>query len=252
MERAFFLRGDPASGPPVLADEDCAHARRVLRLVSGDRLTGLDGRGGRWPLVVSEASKGRFAVELAGPPERDPAPGASGAALPWIEVAVALPRERRAEELFDRLVQLGAAALAPLAAERVQGERRELSPSRLRRLERIAREACKQCGRTWLPEIHPARTLEQWLAARAGSPVAVLDPRAGGRISTWVADLAPGSGTRERPIALLVGPEGGFTPEELARAREAGAVPIRLGPYVLRVETAAEAALAGVVQALAT
>jgi 16S rRNA (uracil1498-N3)-methyltransferase len=252
VERAFFLQGDPALGPPVLADEDCAHARRVLRLTRGDRLTGLDGRGGRWPLVVSDSSKEHFAVELAGPPERDPAPGATGAALPWIEVAVALPRERRAEELFDRLVQLGAQALTPLAAERAQGERRLLSAGRLRRLERIAREACKQCGRTWLPEIHAACTLAQWLAAHPRSPTAVLDPRAGGRISTWVAELAPGSGTREHPIGLLVGPEGGFTPEELDQARAAGAVPIRLGPYVLRVETAAEAALAGVVQALAT
>jgi 16S rRNA (uracil1498-N3)-methyltransferase len=256
VERAFFLRGDPASGSPKLVEEDCAHARRVLRLAEGDRLIGLDGRGGRWPLVVRDASAGRFEVELAGPPERDPPPGAPGAPLPWIEIAVALPREKRTEELFDRLVQLGAAALAPLAAERAQGERRELSSGRLRRLERIAREACKQCGRTWLPEIHPAHALEPWLALHARSAVAVLDPRAGGRISSWVSDLkaglAPGSGTRERPIALLVGPEGGFTPEELARAKEAGAVPIRLGPFVLRIETAAEAALAGVVQALAT
>jgi 16S rRNA (uracil1498-N3)-methyltransferase len=253
VERAFFLRAAPeGAAPPELAEEERVHARRVLRLAEGDPLVGLDGRGGRWPLVVRRVEAGRLELALAGEPEREPPPGDPAAALPWIEVAVPLPRERRAEEMLDRLVQLGAAALVPLAAERTQGERRGLAPSRLGRLERIAREACKQCGRAWLPEIHAPRTLGAHLDLRAGAPLAVLDPRAprSGGLRSFAERLPPGSGTRERPIGLLVGPEGGFTPEELAAAARAGGVPIRLGPFVLRVETAAEAALAGLVQAL--
>jgi len=251
VTRAFFLAGDPDAEPPALLEEEQVHARRVLRLGVGDALIGLDGRGGRWPLVVRDTTGGRFEVELRGSPERDPPPGAAGAPLPWIEVAVALPREKRAEAMLERLTQLGLASLAPLLAERSQGSQRALSDGRRRRLERVAREACKQCGRSWVPEIEAPRTLEAWLERRAGAAIAVLDPRAGGRLAAWAAEVGR-AGARERPLALLVGPEGGFSEAELEGAQRAGARPVRLGPHVLRIETAAEAALAGLVQALAT
>jgi 16S rRNA (uracil1498-N3)-methyltransferase len=268
VERAFFLAPDPSwaadrsgagagdlDGPPRglldprLSDEEQAHARRVLRLGPGDLLTGLDGLGGRHPLRVARVERGRLVLEPAGAPERDPAPGEPGAPLPWIEVATALPREKRAEALIDQLTQLGLAALTPLSAERTQGPRRELSDGRRRRLERAAREACKQCGRSWLPVLEEPRTTTDWLALRAGGPILLLDPAAGGRLADAAA-LEPDDGTRARPLSILVGPEGGFTPEEHAAALAAGARAVRLAPHVLRIETAAVAALAGLVQAL--
>lgn len=268
VERAFFLAPDSPSagcrpgaaaggahGPeprlrdPRLLDEEQAHARRVLRLGPGDLLTGLDGLGGRHPLRVARVERDRLVLEPAAAPERDPAPGEPGAPLPWIEVATALPREKRAEALVDQLTQLGLAALAPLSAERTQGPRRELSGGRRRRLERAAREACKQCGRSWLPVLEESRTTADWLALRTGGPILLLDPAARERLAD-AAVLAPGAGTRARPLSILVGPEGGFTPEEHAAALAAGARAVRLGPHVLRIETAAVAALAGLVQAL--
>ena len=252
-ERSFFLRRLPDQGGPELHAEDEAHARRVLRLRRGDEIIGLDGRGTRWPLrLTPEVGTGlgqRLGVELAGPARFEPAPGEPGAALPWIEVAVALPREKRAEAMLGRLVQLGLAALTPLAAERSQGPRASLSEARRGRLERAAREACKQCGRAWLPEIGGALRPGELARARSGCPLALLAPGAAGGLQAWAGELDPAQGTRERPIVLVVGPEGGLTPAEEAELEAAGARPVRVGPHVLRIETAAEAGLAGLVQA---
>jgi len=246
--RTFFLAH--TEDEPELFPEDAAHARRVLRLREGALLTGLDGRGGRLPLRVTSTSEGSFQVAPAGPATREPAPGEPGARLPWIELAVAIPKEKRAETMLDRLIQLGLAALTPLAAERSQAHQRELSAGRRRRFERIAREACKQCGRSWLPEIHPARTPKELLEARAGASLALLAPRAGRPLHAWARELGPEAGTREHPIVLVVGPEGGLTSDEERALHEAGAQPLCIAPHVLRIETAAEAALAGLVQAV--
>lgn len=235
---------------PELEPEDAAHARRVLRLGVGDPLVGLDGRGGRWPLRVTHASGGAFEIEATGEPDLEPGPGEPGGALPWIEVAVSLPREKRAEAMLDRLVQLGFAALTPLWCERSQGPLRELSETRSRRLQRTAREACKQCDRAWMPRVHPTCVPADLLAARPRGPVALLDPSAQETLLDWAGTLEPDVGTPETPLVLVVGPEGGFTTEERDDLLAQGARPVCLGPHTLRIETAAEAGLAGLILAL--
>lgn len=248
--RAFFLAVHPDRGVAELEPEDAAHARRVLRLGVGDTLVGLDGEGGRWPLRVSRSSGGSFEVEATGEPLQEPRPGELGAPLPWIELAVSLPREKRAEAMLDRLVQLGASALTPLWCERSQGPLRELSETRSRRLLRTAREACKQCGRSWLPILHPTCVPADLLGARPRGPVALLDPDAAESLLEWAREIEPGTGTEEAPLLLIVGPEGGFSEAERADLVAGGARPVGLGPHTLRIETAAEAGLAGLALAL--
>lgn len=240
---AFFLSDDAPPGEPRLRPEDEQHAARVLRLGMGASLVGLDGRGARHPMRVRALRKGSFELEPSGPVELVPAPGEEGADLPWFEVAVAWPRRNRVEDMVGRLVQLGAAAIRPLAA-RQRGP--EEVPEAAPRLERITREACKQSGRAWLPVLEPPLTPEQ-LALRATSAMAVLDPGAGLSLDTWLRSLLPapiGLGTRARPIVLVIGPEGGLAEDERGAFLERGASLAWLGPHVLRVETAAEAAMA--------
>src|SRR5262245_35621614 len=149
---AFFLADDASPGEPRLCPEDERHAARVLRLGIGDALVALDGRGARHPLRVRALRKGSLELEAAGSPEQDPAPGEAGSDLPWFEVAVAWPRRNRVEGMVGRLVQLGAAAIRPLAArQRGPEEVAGAEP----RLERVAREACKQSRRSWLPVLEP-------------------------------------------------------------------------------------------------
>jgi 16S rRNA (uracil1498-N3)-methyltransferase len=240
--RRFALRGAPEGGRCALAEGEAEHARRVLRLGVGDRLWGLDGAGGAWPLVVARSDARAFEVEVDGAPRREPAPGEAGATLPWIEVCAALPRGERAEALVDRLVQLGAAVLRPLRAARASPEARGEGARRTDRLERAARGAAVQSGRLWALRIEagaaPASVLVQ---------PALLDVRfePGAAESALPALLALDlAGTRARPVRLWIGPEGGFDPAEVAQLDAAGARALRLGPHVLRIETAAEAGLA--------
>lgn len=230
---------------PRLDPEDERHALRVLRLAPGDLLIGLDGRGRRAPLRVASATRSELALEPAGPVETAPRAGEEGADLPWIEVAVAWPRRARADDMLGRLVQLGAAAIRPLHA-RQRGP--EEPPERASaRMVRVGRETCKQCGRAWLPEFERGCSPEELVVARPGAGVALLDPAADLSLDTWLRSLRPGPhgvGTRSRPIVLAVGPEGGFTAEERSAPLEHGASPVWVGPHVLRVETAAEAAMA--------
>lgn len=240
--RRFALAGPPEFGVYRLAEGEADHARRVLRLGVGDRLIGLDGAGAAWPLVVARSEARVFEVSGDGEPTREPAPGEHGASLPWIEVATALPRGDRAESMVERLAQLGAAVVRPLLAERTSPEARREGSRRSERLERAAREACKQSGRLWSLAIEDGETPASVLARPALLDLR-LDPRVPAQAFDALRELDLG-GTRASPVRIWIGPEGGFTPAEIRALDGGGARPLRLGPHVLRIETAAEAGLA--------
>ncbi len=241
----FFLAEPPEGRPARLWEGEAEHALRVLRLRPGDLCEAIDGEGGRWRLRIVAAGAHGLGLEPLGPPAREPAPGEPDAPLPWIEVVVSWPRRARGEEMLGRLVQLGAGGVRPLLARRRGPGECPAGPSE--RWWRIAREAAKQCGRSWLPELGERTSPIALAFERRGLPIALLDPRGGMAMDTWVRSLLPlpfGIGTRERPIVLAVGPEGGFDDEEREALLLAGATTVKLTPHVLRVETAAEAALA--------
>jgi 16S rRNA (uracil1498-N3)-methyltransferase len=244
----FFLAtsdGDePRPGaPPKLCEGEALHALRVLRVQPGDACVGLDGRGRAWPMRVVAAGRRELGLELLGPPTAEPEPGEPGAPLPWIEVAVAFPRRPRAEEMLRRLCQLGAAAIAPLATR--QGGPQGVPDAADPRWLRILMDACKQSRRVWLPELGAPRSTLELALARPGTAVALLEPAGGMSLDVWARSLVPGElGTRRRPITLAIGPEGGFDPAERDALLQRGATAVRVAPHVLRIETAAEAALA--------
>ncbi len=251
-ERRFFLATRAGEELGIgertrLAEADVEHARVVLRLSAGDRCVGLDGSGRSWPLLVTRVDKRSVEVEATGAPTQEPAPGEPGAALPWIEMAVAWPKGPRAEDMVAALAQLGAAALTPLVSQRSGPGARGDTDGRQARLARIARESSKQSGRLWNLHIGPSLDLEG-LAARGEAVFVRCDPHARG--AGLLRGLATGSFTRSRPLIVAIGPEGGFTPSEEAWLEEHRAVALGLGPHILRTETAATAALALVVAAL--
>ena len=240
----FFLQ-EPSSDGPLLLEEDELQHLRVLRLKEGDACQGLDGQGRRWPLVVRSIARRRVELEATGDPHMDPAPGRPGAPLPWIELCIAWPRKTRAEPMIGSLVQLGAACITPLRA-RFRGPE-PLPKQPPARWSKLAQSALKQSERTWMPQFSPTQDLEEWVAQRRGAAMAVFDPRASSGLDAWLRSLRPaplGTGTQDRPISLILGPEGGFAPEEQELLLEAGASPLWLAPHILRVETAACAAMA--------
>lgn len=246
--RRFFADGSLDGAALCFADGEEAHARRVLRLAPGDRALAVDGRGCERPCLLVAEGRG-LALVPDGPVRRHPAPGQAGSPLPHITVAVPWPRGERGEAMLERLVQWGVARVQPLlTAFTGPGER-----WRPERLERIAREALKQCRGAHLPELLvPAPLAAALPGPRSGSRVYWLDPGAERSLARELAGavppLAPGTGEAwPSSIAVLVGPEGGFRDDERALLAGAGAIPVALAPQILRIETAAEGAVALIV-----
>lgn len=243
-ERRFFLATSPDQGEPKLAPEDQEHALRVLRLEPGELILGLDGRGRAWPLEVTGVEKRSLTLESRGEALFEPRPGDPGSPLGWIEIALVLPKPARQTETIERLTQLGACRILPLATERATDVARTISANRLEKLARASREACKQSRRLWTVQIDPVSSLKEVLAAAPGDLVR-LDANGDTPLCNYAASLA----SHAQPT-LFIGPEGGFTPAECELIDSSGAVACRLTPTILRIETAAELAVGTLAQAL--
>ncbi|MGJ7487134.1 16S rRNA (uracil(1498)-N(3))-methyltransferase [Variovorax sp. LT2P21] len=206
---------------------------QVLRMQPGEPLTLFDGRGGEYAAVVERMGRSEVAVNVGAhdPVERE-APHA-------VHLALGMPANDRMDWLVEKATELGVASIQPLMTAhgvlRLAGERAEKKRAHW---EAIAVAACEQCGRNRVPQIHPVRAYADWLG----------DARADDGVQRIVLSLAPGT----RPLVelsatgawqVLSGPEGGLSGDEEARALAQGFRPARLGPRVLRAETAALAAL---------
>jgi 16S rRNA (uracil1498-N3)-methyltransferase len=230
----IYLDADLAAGR--LADlpaETAAYAVRVLRLRSGDPLVVFNGRGGEYRARLAAGSHGRTLVEVESHSDRE-----CESPLP-VTVGLGVSRGERMDHGLQKATELGAEALVPLLTERcvVQLDP-ERAASRLEHWRHILASACEQCGRNRLPRLGPVTPIADWLAQAGGGARFVLSPT--GEAS--LRDLPAPTG----PVVLLIGPEGGLAPAELALARSAGFATLRLGPRTLRTETAVVAALAAI------
>jgi 16S rRNA (uracil1498-N3)-methyltransferase len=214
-----------------LSAADVHYLSHVLRLAPGAELEVFDGRGGAYPARLCEEGEG-LALVLG--PRRE----ARGSAA-RVHLGFALARGERCDLVVQKATELGAAALSPLEAARsvvrLDAERRA---ERVRRWQRIAAEAARQCGRSDVPAVELPAPLAAVMAAAPKGFRAILFHEGGGEPLADVVD--PGAAGH----LLLVGPEGGFTPDEVAGALSAGARLATFGPRVLRFETAAIAAVA--------
>jgi 16S rRNA (uracil1498-N3)-methyltransferase len=223
----FLVDTLPTGGAYTLAGTEGHHAADVQRLRVGEELLLGDGRGGIARAEVTGAGKGR--LELAvGAVTVTPAPA------PRLVVAQGLAKGDRGELAVQAMTEVGVDEIVPWSAARSvvrwQGERGEKAADKWRS---TAREAAKQARRAWHPTVAPLAST----AALAGRLHLVLHEEATVPLST--VELPTGG-----EIVLVVGPEGGIAPEELAVFEKAGAVPVRLGDSVLRTSTAGVAALA--------
>ncbi|MFD4612133.1 MULTISPECIES: 16S rRNA (uracil(1498)-N(3))-methyltransferase [unclassified Streptomyces] len=218
----------------VLDGPEGRHAVSVKRLRPGEDVVLTDGRG-RWTEGVVKAAEGKDRLVIADlaalveePPES-----------PRITVVQALPKGDRGELAVETMTEVGVDAIVPWSASRCitqwKGDR---GLKALGKWRATAREAGKQSRRVRFPEVADAATTKQVAALLAGADfAAVLHESGEERLAT--AEL-PARGE----IVLVVGPEGGVSPEELAQFRDAGAKPYVLGPTVLRTSTAGTAATA--------
>jgi 16S rRNA (uracil1498-N3)-methyltransferase len=181
-----------------------------------------DGSGTSWRARV--ASIGRDDVML----DMGEAVTASRLTRVPLTLAVALPKGERQKWLVEKLTELGVERLVPLATTRGVAE---ATPAAVERLSRGVVEACKQCGRDGLMQIGGPKGVAEVVGGTGGGAVLLVADRDGVPLEEIV--------TAGNLVVALVGPEGGFTAEELATVEAAGGRRVSLGPHVLRVETAA-------------
>jgi 16S rRNA (uracil1498-N3)-methyltransferase len=228
----FYCREALSPGAHVELPEPVArHAVRVLRLPPGAPVVLFDGRGGEYPAHIERIERDRVYAELAAwqQVERE-----SSLAVTLVQ---ALQAGDKMDFTIQKAVELGVRDIVPVESRRsvlrLAGER---AAKRVAHWQGVVASACEQCGRNQVPLVAPLEKLENWLARPAGGALRLmLAPDAG----QTLADIAPVG-----EVQLLIGAEGGLDPQEMIAARQAGFQAVRLGPRVLRTETAGLAALA--------
>lgn len=231
----FFCPGPLVAGTVARLPEGAArHAARVLRLVPGDGVMLFDGSGCEYAGRIVAVRKEAVEAELLAAHLRD-------AESPLrVTLAQALQAADKMDLTVQKAVELGVATVQPLASRRsvvrLDGER---AARRVEHWRGVAISACEQCGRNRVPAVGEIQPLERWLGS--------LGPVAPGELRLMMAPGADSALTAlpaPAHVILLIGAEGGLDPQEMAAAAAAGFVAVRLGPRVLRTETAGLAALA--------
>jgi len=232
----FFCSGDLSQGAtrdlPLAAAH---HAARVLRLVVGDAVIVFNGVGGESAARILSISKDHVAVRIGPWSARESESGVR------VVLLQGLSARERMDFTIQKAVELGVAEIFPLATQRsVMRLADERAARRVEHWQNLVIAACEQSGRNRVPEVHPVSSLSTWLGTHpgvAGEQRVILSTRARVRLRDLSSPLR---------LILLTGPEGGFAAEEEEMASASGFERVRLGPRVLRTETAALAALAAI------
>lgn len=224
----FFIDAPLSLGSHELPEAQAHYIGRVLRLNAGAAVQLFDGSGMEYLGELSEVSKKQVRVELS-----EQFPGMPESQL-HIHLGQGLSRGERMDWAIQKATELGVAEITPILSERCEVRLNdERADKRLIHWRQIAISACEQSGRSRVPVIHPPMALVAWLEQSTAALKLVLHPLA----------QALSSHSKPASLAFLIGPEGGLSDAEVGQAQSAGFLAARLGPRVLRTETAPVVAL---------
>ena len=221
----------------ALDEAESHHCAEVLRLRQGDRVVVFNGAGTEVTAEISLLSKREVGLRAL-ITHTTPPPAAV------LTLAQAVPKGKNMDLVIQKATELGAADIVPLLSERtvVRLDEREAAEKQ-EKWQRIAVEACKQCGQNHLPRVRRPVTPEKFFAQQPAQDlllIAAIEPGAR-RLKELLAEWRAIHSGRANPasVLVLVGPEGDFTPAEVGLAKSRGCLPLSLGPVILRTETAA-------------
>jgi len=214
-----------------LPESAAAHVVRVLRLGVGDALVLFNGDGHDYPATLVEAGKRGARAEVGGQ-----VPVTNESPL-RITLAQGVARGEKMDWVLQKATELGVAAIAPILSERTEVKLdAERAGKRLAHWRGVLASACEQCGRARLPDLAAPTPLANWAAAAPDGLKLALDPEGELTLDALPEDT--------RALSLVVGPEGGLSQRDLETLRAAGFRGLRLGPRILRTETAGLVAIA--------
>jgi 16S rRNA (uracil1498-N3)-methyltransferase len=223
-----FFAADVTGERVVLERDDSRHALRVLRLRPGEQITVSDGRGSVVEATVGDDDVRLVAHVTARRSEPEPRPA--------LHVYQAIPKKGKLDLVVQKLTELGVSSINLFASRRSVPKWDEAKgASHAARLGEVARQAAMQSQRAWLPMVRAPASLS---SLDTTEPVVVLHGSETVRLAQALPEKPPSA------VGLVVGPEGGLTEEEVTALRALGAIPVTLGPLILRTETAALAAAA--------
>jgi 16S rRNA (uracil1498-N3)-methyltransferase len=230
MSERYFVDSPIKSDRAVLSGAEAHHLLHVMRAVRGTAVTLFDGTGWEFEAVVESPKRSEVELSIIARHEIDREPATA------LTLGVALPKGDRQKWLVEKATELGVARLVPLETQRAVAQPGENSLDRLRR---AVIEASKQCGRNRLMQIAAPQAWDQFLAANRHFDCRLIaHPAAQSHLGI----------ISSQSIVAAIGPEGGFTENEFASADSQGWQPVSLGPRILRVETAAIAMAAVMIE----
>jgi 16S rRNA (uracil1498-N3)-methyltransferase len=235
MHRFYISPENWNPDAPVLTGSEAHHARDVLRMKPAEKLVLFNGRGREITAEIVDLSGAGIQLRKLHEAE-------TPALRSRIILGQAIPKGKNMDLIVQKAVEIGAAEIAPIISDRtvVQVDL-ESAAQKHAKWQQIAIEAAKQCGQNWLPQVHAPRRLGDFFLASTTFDLRLigsLQPDAQ-HLKEILADYSNEHQHLPGSVLMLIGPEGDFTPAELALARHHGCRPITLGPIILRVETAA-------------
>ena len=226
MHRFFVPAADATGSIVAVPDDEAAHLTRVLRLKAGDEVRVFDGRGHEWNAEVNAIRKGTATVRLgaAVEPAREPTIA--------IALAMAVLKGDKMDDVVRDAVMLGVTSIIPVISTRTEIMSKTVARSgRIARWQRIAVSSAKQCGRAVVPPIHDAMELPNVVESR-GSEVRLMLVEPASDPGARTVRALP----RSSDVTLLVGPEGGWDPQEIRAAAAADIILATLGRQTLRAD----------------
>lgn len=222
-----------------LTGREAHHALHVLRLRRGDSLAVLDGAGQTLDCEIAATSREQLELKVLHRRTTPPRPGR-------IALGQAVPKGKRFEDIIEKATELGVSRIVPLLTERTIGkfDSTEQEP-KLAKWRLVAIEAIKQCGSPWLPRVEPPATVGQFSREQRQIDLPLVGSLAPGARHPRICfeEFKQLRGGQPQSVSICIGPEGDFTSEEIDELQSAGALPITLGPLVLRTDTAAIACM---------
>ncbi|NVD69991.1 16S rRNA (uracil(1498)-N(3))-methyltransferase [Duganella sp. BJB488] len=229
----FYAPLPLAVGQILTLPDAVAHHIQVLRLAQGELITLFDGAGGEYSATLSQIERRSVTAEVKAHHARE-------VELPFaVTLAQALPEASKMDWIIEKAIELGVSGIQPLATQRcvvrLSAERAE---KKMGHWQSIVVSASEQSGRNRLGRLAPLQDYKQWIGQQDLHKRIILTPRAEQSLAHWARHQPA------QPVTLVVGPEGGLSEAEEQLAIARGALPLAMGPRILRTETAGLAALA--------